>query len=175
MGIATYSSILAWKIPWTEEPDRLQSMGWQRVRHDWAHGSWYSLMQVSLEGGPRNAAWIPTARWISWFIESRIRMRAAACGDAGSMASGPIFNRETLIFKGDLLCPSLQGLFSQDFRRTPISPFSIGPRLPGKHRVFLKCCEFPHKIWCPHPSISVPPSGFLNTRTILSSLASKEK
>ena len=27
----THSSILAWKIPWTEEPDGLQSMGWQRV------------------------------------------------------------------------------------------------------------------------------------------------
>ena len=32
--IATHSSILAWKIPWMEEPDRLQSMGSQRVRHD---------------------------------------------------------------------------------------------------------------------------------------------
>ena len=31
--MATHSSILAWKIPWTEEPDRLQSMGLQRVRH----------------------------------------------------------------------------------------------------------------------------------------------
>ena len=31
---ATHSSILAWKIPWTEEPDRLQSMGSQRVGHD---------------------------------------------------------------------------------------------------------------------------------------------
>ena len=29
-----YSSILAWKIPWKEEPGRLQSMGLQRVRHD---------------------------------------------------------------------------------------------------------------------------------------------
>ena len=27
-------SILAWKIPWTVEPSELQSMGWQRVRHD---------------------------------------------------------------------------------------------------------------------------------------------
>ena len=35
-GMAIYSSILAWRIPWTEEPDRLLSMGWQRVRHDWA-------------------------------------------------------------------------------------------------------------------------------------------
>ena len=34
--MATHSSTLAWKIPWTEEPGRLQSMGSQRVRHDWA-------------------------------------------------------------------------------------------------------------------------------------------
>ena len=33
-GTATHSSILAWKIPWTEEPGRLQSMGLQKVRHD---------------------------------------------------------------------------------------------------------------------------------------------
>ena len=32
--MATHSSILAWKIPWAEEPDRLQSMGSQRVGHD---------------------------------------------------------------------------------------------------------------------------------------------
>ena len=32
--LATYVSILAWRIPWTEEPGRLQSMGSQRVRHD---------------------------------------------------------------------------------------------------------------------------------------------
>ena len=34
--MATYSSILAWKILWTEEPHRLQSMGLQRVGHNWA-------------------------------------------------------------------------------------------------------------------------------------------
>ena len=33
-GMATHSSILAWRIPWTEEPSGLQSMGSQRVRHD---------------------------------------------------------------------------------------------------------------------------------------------
>ena len=32
-GMATHSSILAWRIPWTEEPGRLQSMRSQRVRH----------------------------------------------------------------------------------------------------------------------------------------------
>ena len=35
-GITTHSYILAWRIPWTEEPGRLQSIGWQRVGHDWS-------------------------------------------------------------------------------------------------------------------------------------------
>ena len=34
LEMATHSSILAWKIPWTEEPGGLQSMGSQRVRHN---------------------------------------------------------------------------------------------------------------------------------------------
>ena len=33
-GTATYSNILAWKLPWTEEPGGLQSMGSQRVGHN---------------------------------------------------------------------------------------------------------------------------------------------
>ena len=33
--MATHSSILAWRIPWTEEPARLQSMRSQKIRHDW--------------------------------------------------------------------------------------------------------------------------------------------
>ena len=34
--MATHSSTLAWKIPWTEEPGRLHSMGSQRVKHNWS-------------------------------------------------------------------------------------------------------------------------------------------
>ena len=34
-GMATHSSILAWRSPWTEEPGGLQSMGSQRIKHDW--------------------------------------------------------------------------------------------------------------------------------------------
>ena len=40
--MATYSSILAWEIPWTEEPGGLQSMGLQRVRRDGATEHMYS-------------------------------------------------------------------------------------------------------------------------------------
>ena len=35
--MATHSSILAWRIPWTEEPGGLQSIGLQRARHDWSN------------------------------------------------------------------------------------------------------------------------------------------
>ena len=35
-GMVTHSSILAWRIPWMEDPGRLQSVGLQRVRLDWA-------------------------------------------------------------------------------------------------------------------------------------------
>jgi len=36
-GTATHSSVLAWRIPWTKEPDVLQSEGSQRVGHDWSN------------------------------------------------------------------------------------------------------------------------------------------
>ena len=44
-AMAPHSSTLAWKIPWTEKPGRLQSMGLLRVRHDWATSlSLFTLM-----------------------------------------------------------------------------------------------------------------------------------
>ena len=51
--MATHSSILAWRIPWTEKPDRLQSVGSQRVRHYWSNKqlsvhAWTAACQASL-------------------------------------------------------------------------------------------------------------------------------
>ena len=45
--MATHSSILAWKIPWTVEPVRLQPMGSQRVGHDWATSLHFTSLQVT--------------------------------------------------------------------------------------------------------------------------------
>ena len=42
--MATHSSTIAWKIPWTEEPGRLQSMGSQRVRHDWVTSLHFNVL-----------------------------------------------------------------------------------------------------------------------------------
>ena len=57
-GMATHSSILAWGILWTEEPGGLQSMGSQRIRHDWVtnteteHRPWQWKCQVLTAGIP---------------------------------------------------------------------------------------------------------------------------
>ena len=56
--MATHSSILAWRIPWTEEPSGLQSVGSQRVRHNQATNTiklfpvdkcWHKLLVAYLE------------------------------------------------------------------------------------------------------------------------------
>ena len=43
-GMATHSSILAWRIPWTEEPGRLQSIGSHRVRHNWSDLACWTIL-----------------------------------------------------------------------------------------------------------------------------------
>ena len=45
--MAIHSNILAWRIPWTKEPGRLQYMALQRIRHDWAPKS-FSFMPISV-------------------------------------------------------------------------------------------------------------------------------
>ena len=79
--MATHSSTLAWKIPWTEEPGALQSMGSQRVRDDWAL-MYHTYTQVG---------WIPGCRtgdgglvvklysdlplYLGWQIENEIEYK----------------------------------------------------------------------------------------------------
>ena len=44
--MAAHSSVLVWRFPWVEEPLRLQSMGWQRVGHDWESNFFHYLLEV---------------------------------------------------------------------------------------------------------------------------------
>ena len=46
--MATHSSILAWRIPWTKEPGRLQSMGSQRVRYNWATNTQHTWEYINM-------------------------------------------------------------------------------------------------------------------------------
>jgi len=48
--MATHSRILAWKTPWTEQSGGLQSMGSQRIRHDWAHTHAWVCLGFSSSG-----------------------------------------------------------------------------------------------------------------------------
>ena len=68
-GMATHSSILAWRIPWAEEPGELQSMGSQRGRHDWvtklSTGSlWDSQGALVVKNPPANAGDVRDVGWI---------------------------------------------------------------------------------------------------------------
>ena len=65
-GIATCSNILAWRIPWTEEPGGLQSTGLQRVGHDWVTSCSLSYLKLTL----RNMAY-QNMLWITLVIERK--------------------------------------------------------------------------------------------------------
>ena len=81
--MAPHSSTLAWKIPWTEEPGRLQSMGLQRAGHDWAtslslflsctgEGNGNPLQCSCLENPRDSGAW-----WAAIYgvVQSRTRLK----------------------------------------------------------------------------------------------------
>ena len=61
--MAPHSSTLAWKIPWTEEPSRLQSMGSLRVGHDWATSlSLFTFMHWRRNGNPLQCSCLENPR-----------------------------------------------------------------------------------------------------------------
>ena len=61
-AMATHSSILAWELPWTEEPGRLLSMRWQRVRHT-EHDAWCSIFYIVSCIAPLTTL---KQRWLGW-------------------------------------------------------------------------------------------------------------
>ena len=74
--MATHSSILAWRIPWTEEPGGLQSIALQRVRHDWTtntslhmrklKGLIYSTSLSKAAAAVEKTLGFPPSIWRSW-------------------------------------------------------------------------------------------------------------
>ena len=66
-GMATHSSILAWEIPWTEKPGGLQSIGLQRVGHDWRDWAHTLAYRTScfVSGFSYSALWLwDSYRWL---------------------------------------------------------------------------------------------------------------
>ena len=77
-AMATHSSTLAWKIPWMEEPGRLQSMGLRRVGHDWVTSlSLFTFMHWRRK-------WQPTPVFLPWESQDGGAWWAAVYGVAQS-------------------------------------------------------------------------------------------
>ena len=90
-AMAPHSSTLAWKIPWTEEPGRLQSMGSWRVRHDWVtslslscigEGNGNSLQCSCLENPSNRGAWWAAVYGIA---QSRTRLKRLSRSSRSSL------------------------------------------------------------------------------------------
>ena len=58
-GTATHPTILAWRIQWTEEPGRLQSMGLQRVKHNWVTFTFFHFFAIIFLGTPHCTQSLP--------------------------------------------------------------------------------------------------------------------
>ena len=92
-AMATHSSTLAWKIPWMEEPGRLQSMGSWRVQHDWAtslsrigEGNGNPLQCSCLENPKDGGAW-----WAAVCGVAQSRTQLKRLSSSSSMSSMYIY------------------------------------------------------------------------------------
>ena len=98
-GMAPHSSILAWRIPWTEEPGGLQSMGSQRVGHDWAPNTFTFMCSSDWVGT------FPVAQWLIIHLPiQEIRGRSLVGEPRPPHASGQLSPYTTTI---DPTCPRI--------------------------------------------------------------------
>ena len=91
-AMAPHSSTLAWKIPWTEEPERLQSMRSRRVRHDWVTSlslftfmhwrrKWWPTPVFCLENPRDGGAWWAAVYGVA---QSRTRLKQLSSSSSSS-------------------------------------------------------------------------------------------
>ena len=108
--MATHSSSLVWKIPWTEEPGRLWSKGSQRVGHDWATLlTFFSLSKYSIALLPQNQAVegednsTPTP-WILIFLTSVSNRYVVRSNELKYVQNAKSFGREIDTYKNAAFC-----------------------------------------------------------------------
>ena len=102
-GMVTHSSILAWKIPWTQEPGRLQSIDSQRVRHDSVtnpfHFTFFSFFVAVVQS--QSYVWLFVTAWtaacqtslsftISWSAQTHVRWVSVAVQPSHLLSPSPL-------------------------------------------------------------------------------------
>ena len=128
-AMAPHSSTLVWKIPWMEEPGRLQSMGSLRVGHDWAtslscfgEGNGNPLQCSCLENPRDGGAWWAAVYGVA---QSWTRLKRLSSSSSSSSSSINVSSLEW-IPSIDFVLPSLlvvyRSYFCWDFRCTCVSP-----------------------------------------------------
>ena len=100
--MTTHSSILAWRVPWTEEPGGLQSIRLQRVGHDWVIAcAWYHMLleiYILSENGANDSACLGS---FSEFLQIKHFGQCLAC----RKCSGSVRYYCKLHFRIGLVCP----------------------------------------------------------------------
>ena len=129
--MATHSSFLVWRIPWTEEPDGLQSMGPQRVKHEWGteHDSTQSGKKrkgLSLQVMPLETVSYLRADFMTFslrLVDSRVLSHLSDIWPYGGTNS---LVHVTLAIFYDLPYPK-NSIISETFRHRLFVPFGIAP------------------------------------------------
>ena len=152
-----HSSTIAWKIPWTEEPGRLQSMGLWRVRHDWAtslsllsyigEGNGNPLQCSCLENPRDGRAWWAAVYGVA---QSQTRLKRLSSSSSASSCYAPFssfacISIETLLHMHRLVFHLLQENLSSNRAETLSLDDCDSPRicntacLTRSQKIFVGC------------------------------------
>ena len=147
-GMATHFSFLVWRIPWTEKPGRLQSIGSQRVGHDWSN---LACMHACTLWGPRPAGWASDCSPFPWQKNPRIILSFSAKLEV--LFTCMVSNWQKEPWTG---VSGININIYINIKTMPMSSKARGPKylpiLPGPGCTLgWQCCHWSYSLWASPP------------------------